>query len=585
MSTMLAHYKASERYIMCEQTLLGDSALQETQDAQLSHLLGIFINIKPTVSEASDMQEQLCQPSNSFSEEHRKTLGQAVGKLMRATTTDKPSHNSKMQDNKYFYYYLTDSDWITLLDPTKSMKECQKVLANRGMAIGFVAPSPLNFVAMQQIIYVAKNNTEHPYDMQYAHKNELVHIWTAKARHAGMRLLSVYPATVADFTAACPNCYSASDPPVAPRIPITDVLEGASMAPCRNTHRTVRRTTGKQTRAQGMPELMPAASLRDSITDAILQRVLQDVPLAKADTPPSARACRAATKLEVKPEPAATPTKDEDDDEFATVAKEVIPTGSSKSPAAMQCIPWAIAEPVGARTVVAADAEAPANRVLTLQDMREQVEASVKAKAEASVKAKAEASAKAKADATGKAKAEARKDNVADDLKAPIAVKRKQAAVAAAHEPAHPGAVVPEPATPAATRRRLTTKTPPGGAPRAVAPRTRGRAPKAEVSAVVPYAASAPSAAAGGVIGGGGERPLIIPAAADCWGHARPPVRRVPTAWQGGKIYFSKAKHAFRCYKRRLDKIETTCRIGGRAEQDAWDEALDRIVNDPRPRD
>ncbi len=61
-----------------------------------------------------------------------------------------------------------------------------------------------------------------------------------------------------------------------------------------------------------------------------------------------------------------------------------------------------------------------------------------------------------------------------------------------------------------------------------------------------------------------------------------------PTHWGGGRIYHSQKKGGFRCYKRSVDKVESTFHYGTNAAKKdkvlAWERAVDAIVKDKRPR-
>ena len=56
-----------------------------------------------------------------------------------------------------------------LLDPNTPLERCQDVLARRGIEIGYVRPTPINYVAMMQMIYLAKKKIIPP-QLQYEQK-------------------------------------------------------------------------------------------------------------------------------------------------------------------------------------------------------------------------------------------------------------------------------------------------------------------------------------------------------------------------------------------------------------------------------
>ena len=78
--------------------------------------------------------------------------------------------------------------------------------------------------------------------------------------------------------------------------------------------------------------------------------------------------------------------------------------------------------------------------------------------------------------------------------------------------------------------------------------------------------------------------------AAAAAGDGRPALSKHPTHYNGGRIYFAPKRGKFgyfRCYKRKVDKVETNVAVkanGAIAAKTAWDIALTTIDNDPRPR-
>ena len=78
--------------------------------------------------------------------------------------------------------------------------------------------------------------------------------------------------------------------------------------------------------------------------------------------------------------------------------------------------------------------------------------------------------------------------------------------------------------------------------------------------------------------------------AAAAAGDGRPALSKPPTHYNGGRIYFAPKRGKFgyfRCYKRKVDKVETNVAVkanGAIAAKTAWDIALTTIDNDPRPR-
>ena len=62
----------------------------------------------------------------------------------------------------------------------------------------------------------------------------------------------------------------------------------------------------------------------------------------------------------------------------------------------------------------------------------------------------------------------------------------------------------------------------------------------------------------------------------------RPKFAKTPTHHAGGRIYFSKAKHAFRVYSRRKDRVEETVDFQD-DERSAFRYSCALIEADPRP--
>ena len=66
----------------------------------------------------------------------------------------------------------------------------------------------------------------------------------------------------------------------------------------------------------------------------------------------------------------------------------------------------------------------------------------------------------------------------------------------------------------------------------------------------------------------------------------RPPMTTKPTSYGKGKIYFTKAKNAFRVYVRSRDRVEKHVQVGEPTpanKASAWQYACGLIESDPRP--
>jgi protein-L-isoaspartate O-methyltransferase len=66
---------------------------------------------------------------------------------------------------------------------------------------------------------------------------------------------------------------------------------------------------------------------------------------------------------------------------------------------------------------------------------------------------------------------------------------------------------------------------------------------------------------------------------------SRPAMSVRPTPYNGGKIYFAKAKNAFRVYLRKRDRVEKQVHVGSAdigAKKSAWQYACGLIETDPR---
>ena len=225
----------------------------------------------PTISDAADVQLKLCGPCDALAAAHRNTIAQAVGALVRSTAaTSSSATTPKLHKHTYLYSYFTDGDWQELDDPHTSIEHCQNVVANRSMRIGFLRPQPLNYVTMMRTICTAKRKFFSP-DIQYAHKNELKQRWaaTTASRRGTTPLLHSYPCDVQDFIHLHPDVYDAADPPVSPRVHVSDVLEGASLAPCPNTHASIR-VHGKQSSREQFPGSNPQAGLLDTLVHMVM---------------------------------------------------------------------------------------------------------------------------------------------------------------------------------------------------------------------------------------------------------------------------------------------------------------------------
>ena len=623
---MLAQYAAVCKYITTEMYILGHDHpnLNATRESQLNHVLSSINDTKSDVSEAGNLLDELTKETNAFTSDQRKAIATAVSTKMRTVAGVSTRTVRNEQSCPCFYNYLTDGDWASMLGPHASITTIHATISKRGLAIGYGHPKPIEYVMLNAIAQVA-TRTVYSAQQSYDQKNDLTVIWDVMRKTISWAPSELrFPDDAAEFLRTHPERYTSADPPVKCRVDPVDIKQTTALNPCRHNHR---RMSKKMTRAKAEEDNNPRAEV---LSMALAQAVLRNS--SGPDHCGASQSARTGLKLE--------PLKDEPLDALTRLAASVkaepvaaaTPAAAAAHAAAAVAAPLAVAaHAVKTAPGEAAAAAAPAAAAVVgaavpgclsaaptpvhdgpkpfLDDLRAKVQAAVdrrKGLPRESVpiakrrKLGAIACAGAHAD-----DGDWGDDAAIDELAAPVDPGDTDAAVPddddskevdLGSELAHAAeAVAPLAPAPAAAAKSTAAKA------KAMKKPAAAKAMKKPSVAAVPVAAAPAKACAmpaKAAVGAGAKpakaakpaKPAKPAKAAAAAGDGRPALSKHPTHYNGGRIYFAPKRGKFgyfRCYKRKVDKVETNVAVkanGAIAAKTAWDIALTTIDNDPRPR-
>ena len=559
---MLAHYNASVRYLMNEQALLGNhDGFAASQHAQLNSLVSVCRATPLCLDDVSALQERLSEETPAFTADHRMQLGRVISQLLaNGASTPNLSRRDQCptQTNKYSYDYHTDGLWTLLFSADSSHAACQHAMAAEGIQYGFRNPKELDFVRMNSTIQAAKGVTYAP-EVQYQQLQDFKDIWENKRRcNPGEQTMQSFVANPLSFCAMYANRFLPDAPPVPSRVPANTIMEIARAHPARHSHKALKTTKNlAKNRAESVEE--KPTSVLEALTAALLRHVASPADRARRDNPllaledkedslpktpsPPLHRPSAVSLACVSPKPEIVQS------EVSAVSLACVSPKPSIVPSKMSAVALACVSPT---PIIVSSEEKPTIDVVDECGELDYVEAPKYAAApviEMSPLGLTSPSMSLDEMRASVAQSIKNRTDAALPKEAPIAKRRKDASIAVLMN----GVDV--------KRVRLHFKQP---------------APGFSVASAAPCpppvdAVPSPSVAIGAA-GDDGEKPAMS---------------LKPTAYGGGKIYFSQSKHCFRAYRRCGDKIERTCVISDdtpEAKARAWAMALRAIDEDPRPR-
>jgi hypothetical protein len=246
---MLGMYKAVVGSLNAQIRLLGrdHDTVAKARAAEIVHFKQTLSRTAVTSADAHALYDELSKPDNPFTEAERKDLGEAValqgcsGRVPEASDTV----GDLRQKCMYFYNYMPDDMWTSVLDKNVSVDITLSQLASLGVhTLGLVKPCEQTARVITATAIVAKQLTFMPVQMQAKVKalktafTELRHI------HKPMSTFKTFPEHVADFVSVYPGRYDAAQPPMEPRIEVRAVLDMCrpDVMPCRKSASSLRLT-------------------------------------------------------------------------------------------------------------------------------------------------------------------------------------------------------------------------------------------------------------------------------------------------------------------------------------------------------
>ena len=547
---MLKQYNSIVKFMIAENAMLGYEGAEQRIANQLQHVIAAIKRIPLDHDDAQQLLERLHEES-LFSRDQRREIAKVVSTLTHTHDTSSP--NGKTQSLRYIHNYLPEYLWTILFDKSISFDHKLDELAKFAVPVlGCRFPDPPSRRHMVAFV-AATSNTRVSADQIYANVFALKDKFKHKRDiYPGSITFNTFPADVAAFIQLHPTAYTTAHPPVPSRITTSSILDIETEGACRSTSKRLSAKTKHQA-ASDINPLTSQASI--PLMQCMMQYMLRGAGVGSGDDAnpghitihrdrasragrvdvvappirPPAPACYGA------PTTAALPDKEYDaPDEHSTSTDPTDPFGLDAMEASVKGIMNKRGKTVGTASVVGVKHVGNVDAVTH----------------------------KSKKGATSATAAGATKV-APEPKKMSKAKKAKLAAIAAADVPeqsdtddddddhdhaviAKPKKVVPMKAKDKAVMKSKSLKG---------AKKVDAKAMKVKLDVVH---------------------------------DVRPDLALTPTAYLGGKIYYTNRGGfgSFRCYLRKHDKVEKTIRIeknGIKAQRAAWLSCLTAIEADPRP--
>ena len=544
---------------------MGVGSLQQQLVSQTKHIIDSIKTMPCDMDDASDLLERLSEET-MFTSDQRREIASVVASLMQSLSpgTLAVTTNNKTQHHHHFYNYCPESLWTVLLSSDVSFEDKMDAIALFGIQLGLRYPDPTTRKDLIALICVASKITLEP-DQSYSRLFELKDKFDTKRKvYPGQSTLHTFPADVADFQRVHGHLYKSTDPPVPTRVDPTLIRELAVSGAVRSTNRRIQNKSSKDTRLAtrgsqnnstfssndmiaGMFEYMMRKNGGQAFTNApeipglVIDRASMtrrgSTPRVTAEPvtppgcvahPPHAIADRApaSSHAELAP-PSMPPIKDGE----SPLVPPTHPPASASDPHGLDSMTNKIEEIVARKK----------------HENEEKKEKAKLKKEKAKDKTMKVNNKKAKEAPTGKDKGK---------VKAESKVKKETAKAPKKQSKAKKAKL-------AAVKAAVTTDS------------SSDDDSDNDSSEVPPKAAPAPTK----------DKHVPKPIAA-----GRPALSLEPTAYAGGRIYFSNKKGVygtFRCYCRKTDVVEKTISVKSsskKAKEDAWRLCCEAIENDPRTR-
>ena len=587
------------RMLAAESRILGaDSA--DVKASSASQMANFSTTIRSSIVGLADAEQLLAalnEPSPAFDESQRVEIAKCVSLTARtaaahvSATVASASTNGKGQMHMFMFNYLGGSDWDYLFDLNHTFTECLHRMGDKAITIRLRNLREISKTSVVSIVSTARNERLSA-SVHYEKVLEFGKImWAKRMSTPGVPLQMEYPEDGVAFAQLHPELFD--EPPIPSRLSKESIMEVVHIQPSRSSHASLAGTVYSKRLSSSK---RPSSQQHDDKSFDALSYILA----CRAQPPP--------------PPPSGAPVSDavvpSPPPSGAHVSGAVVPspppTGASASavaPGTIESDPSRAAVPpcVAAgessacvateSTTVAAVRAAIARAKSKRKDGEPTDEAAAKRARRLAIEsafAGTEESGDVAIgdpygfdddeleDTTGDAATDVGGAVAAPAMKAMKAMKATATAKAKAGSKAEGKATAAPKANGKATAKSTATDKAKAG------PKAKGKAkavPKAKCKAKAePMAKGKAKALAGptkGKVAAAGGHPPIPPVSMKCM-------------FNGGRIYFSHKKFAFRAYRRWHDKVEKTVTVAQprKAEQvkDAFIKSCELINDDPRPR-
>ena len=555
---MLPAYVGSAEFLAEQRLALGHASPQvrAAQASEVAHLTRLFRSSKTDRHDATELLRAMrSDTSGVFTEEQRLHLSEVASECIATThlhAVIPEMHGSKKeQTHLYSHGYYTEVEWATFCDGSIPMHEKYSTMQKSWLSWGLRFPSgPSYRIGLATLLKASGIHASghQAHDML----NEFKHGFkTLRGVYGGDATLKIFPARVEDFVLMYPTIWTSPNTPVACRIPVNGIMEIANprVIACRsNSH--VLCQGGHDAQRQKLASALQLAMNDSGVgdRDGRLKELLASLatPLKNAET----RTRRGAST-----------------GSLSSSSPLVAPASPQPlvAPASPELMPMVAAE--GSRT------EHPTPYLGTPPGTPPHVDGAsqhagvVLGKPADTGKADAERAALrlsigAHAELAGlhlkKKKAEARLEDTADVEKGTVAPSLSKPRFRIRGKRGATGLLAPK--DPASTLSDKPKRKKGKGKPKTKKSKGKGAATTMK----------------------------ILTPSSDTTTWPKLSFSDLPLHWGGGRIYINTAKTGFRAYRRTGDRVEKAVAFGPKAsvaqQNAAWKQALQTIVDDPRPR-
>ena len=220
----------------------------DTQSRQLTSMFGSVLTRKADCTDAmrllSSPRGTAAFPNGRAAHLIAQIVASSSSSELRMVAGNHAVTVSTKQDHEFFENYLTRKDWDRIESfaaGRTSPLAAMTVLANRAAAIRMFNPKP--YVCSKAASIAAASRTDMPesndiYEWAFLFKRRLVELRNVRNRPAAGP--TEYPQDPVEFVTQHPECYSATDPPIASTLDTADLAFAVSQSCCRNTNRRMK---------------------------------------------------------------------------------------------------------------------------------------------------------------------------------------------------------------------------------------------------------------------------------------------------------------------------------------------------------